>query len=457
MFRILIFHVLFFLFGSSGTLRAEPQDSKVLAVLDLNCDSKIKSQFCRQLGKESRRAVLESVRGTDQDLSVLTRENMLNHLKVMGVDPSCLDSAQCEVDLGRKLGVDFIVTGEVIIFERRHIVNLSLHETLSGKLLGSERLAHRGEKFDLLDKVFSLSKELIRKGLELNKRPARTSGRRNSSEITVESASSIGGSSLSVAGLGMQFVEGTPRFQLSGLSLQLPALRLEGLQYTSGVGVSFLRPGLGFTWQNNVNGGWVSPHYVIDWLNTGSELRQIGGLEFGHGMAEIPWSLKISADFPLSSEPLSDPRIGAQFYISTHNGSEVLTDGLLDLIDGFDFIEGFAQLISIGGQWAGDEFHANFAFLDFNILVFRSRLAEISTDGKWQFLPVGVAIPSAVDSSIIFSPYYMFDWIGKINGRTNHKIGINVGYLVVAGLEYNFGDVPWIGVNLGFGGPLDEF
>ena len=67
----------------------------------------------------------------------------------------------------------------------------------------------------------------------------------------------IENTALEVLGLGAQIQGGQPRFQLSAMNFQFPLLRLETLQYTHGVGGSFLRPGVGFVLGSEYV--WASP------------------------------------------------------------------------------------------------------------------------------------------------------------------------------------------------------
>jgi len=68
---------------------------------------------------------------------VMTRESILDLLPpgVQLVD--CL-SSQCEVEVGRKIGADYIVTGEILKFGDELRMNLKVHHCVSGAFLGSE-------------------------------------------------------------------------------------------------------------------------------------------------------------------------------------------------------------------------------------------------------------------------------------------------------------------------------
>ena len=70
---------------------------------------------------------LEGVR----DLRMMTRENMLVLI------PKKLEDCEgeCEVDTGRLLGADYLITGEVLRVGSAFKADLRLHETASGRLL----------------------------------------------------------------------------------------------------------------------------------------------------------------------------------------------------------------------------------------------------------------------------------------------------------------------------------
>ncbi len=65
---------------------------------------------------------------------MMTRENMLELLPAGRTISDCL--GECAVETGRKLGADFVVTGEVTGFAKQVRVTVNLHETARGNLLG---------------------------------------------------------------------------------------------------------------------------------------------------------------------------------------------------------------------------------------------------------------------------------------------------------------------------------
>lgn len=80
---------------------------------------------------------------------VLTRESMEALLPPGTKLADCL-SGGCEVEVGRRLGVDYIVTGEVLKFGEGLRLNLKAYHCSSGAFVGNEAAA--GAKVDQLDK-----------------------------------------------------------------------------------------------------------------------------------------------------------------------------------------------------------------------------------------------------------------------------------------------------------------
>jgi hypothetical protein len=67
----------------------------------------------------------------------MTRENMAALLPD-GADLSDCSAGECEVEVGRMVGADYIVTGEILKFDGALRLNLKAHHCESGALLGGE-------------------------------------------------------------------------------------------------------------------------------------------------------------------------------------------------------------------------------------------------------------------------------------------------------------------------------
>ena len=68
---------------------------------------------------------------------VMTRESIVALLPLGKTLADCAKQ-QCEVEVGRTIGADYIVTGEVLKFDDELRLNLKVHYCGSGAFLGSE-------------------------------------------------------------------------------------------------------------------------------------------------------------------------------------------------------------------------------------------------------------------------------------------------------------------------------
>ena len=78
--------------------------------------------------------VRSAVKDSLPQSSVITRENMLVLLQASGQKlEEC--EGECEVDTGRRIGADLVVSGELLRFGTQYKLNMKLHDTRSGELL----------------------------------------------------------------------------------------------------------------------------------------------------------------------------------------------------------------------------------------------------------------------------------------------------------------------------------
>ncbi len=82
------------------------------------------------------------------DCLVMSRESMAALLPA-GADLSGCSAGDCEVEAGRMVGADYIVTGEILKFDGALRLNLKAHHCESGALLGGESVA--GAKLTALE------------------------------------------------------------------------------------------------------------------------------------------------------------------------------------------------------------------------------------------------------------------------------------------------------------------
>jgi hypothetical protein len=104
-----------------------------LAVLDFR-------SYAAELKPEDVRYFTDLVRGATlraaPRLEIMTRENLLVLLQAAGKDlASC--EGECEVDTGRRIGADAVVSGDVLKVGSRYKMSLKLHDTHQGRLLAT--------------------------------------------------------------------------------------------------------------------------------------------------------------------------------------------------------------------------------------------------------------------------------------------------------------------------------
>ncbi len=127
-----------------------------LAVLELGGQS-MAPQELGLLTDTVRGAVVDAVKA---DVQVMTRENMEVMLTDMGLDASCVSEGSCEVETARNLGVDYVMSGQIVAMGSLLVVSLKLHETDSGRLLSSKQVRGEGS-VALLDALDAPSRELV--------------------------------------------------------------------------------------------------------------------------------------------------------------------------------------------------------------------------------------------------------------------------------------------------------
>ena len=97
------------------------------------------------LAGQVRTAAVESA----PSLRVITKENLIVLLQATGKD---LDSCEgeCEVDTGRRIGADLVVSGELLKFGSSYKLDMRLHDTREGRMLSGATAS--GNTPDALDK-----------------------------------------------------------------------------------------------------------------------------------------------------------------------------------------------------------------------------------------------------------------------------------------------------------------
>ena len=138
-------------------------DVKRLSVLEFQGDD-VEDSVLSKLSDQTRIAAVQML--PPEQYLIMTRENMMQILSDMGKDASCLTGA-CEVELGRNVGADFIVTGNLSQMEGTYILTINLYTTDTGALLNSIEVQD-SSLLNLKNKTQSRSRALFAKGLGLS-------------------------------------------------------------------------------------------------------------------------------------------------------------------------------------------------------------------------------------------------------------------------------------------------
>src|SRR5260221_10857111 len=94
--------------------------------------------------------VRSAVKETLPQAKVITRENMLVLLQASGKKlEEC--EGECEVDTGRRIGADLVISGELLRFGTQYKLNMKLHDTRSGELISGSVAS--GATADELDRA----------------------------------------------------------------------------------------------------------------------------------------------------------------------------------------------------------------------------------------------------------------------------------------------------------------
>src|SRR5205814_2199450 len=110
-----------------------PISAGKVAVLDFK-------NYAKDLEKENVQYFTDLVRGVvlkgAPRFNVMTRENLLVLLQASGKDLAACEG-ECEVDTGRRIGADVIVSGDIQKVGTRYKISLRMHETRDGRLIST--------------------------------------------------------------------------------------------------------------------------------------------------------------------------------------------------------------------------------------------------------------------------------------------------------------------------------
>ena len=133
-----------------------------LAVLEFS-GVDVDSDILHKLSDQSRIASSNTLPG--DEYHVMTRESMLEILKDMGKDSSCL-SGKCEIETARNIGADYVVTGDLLKIDDTYLLTLKLHNSDTGQLLAGKEVTS-ASLLELIRLCEISSEELIQTGFHL--------------------------------------------------------------------------------------------------------------------------------------------------------------------------------------------------------------------------------------------------------------------------------------------------
>src|SRR5436853_2915819 len=117
----------------------EPAATRIVSVLELRNKQQLRDGRGIDAGYVADRLRAE-VLSAGIDAKVISRENMLVLLQAQGKQIADCEG-ECEVETGRKIGADLVVSGEILRVGESLKASLRLHETQSGTLLAAATAA----------------------------------------------------------------------------------------------------------------------------------------------------------------------------------------------------------------------------------------------------------------------------------------------------------------------------
>ena len=141
----------------------EYQEKQRVAVLEFR-GIDVNPNLLLPLAEEARGGARSALPTSEFDIT--SREGMKSMLSDMGKDISDCD-VECEVELGRVLNANYVVSGNIYTIDNMYILTLKLHDTMSGSLMGQKSLRDT-DKFALIDKTRAETKALMVEQIALN-------------------------------------------------------------------------------------------------------------------------------------------------------------------------------------------------------------------------------------------------------------------------------------------------
>jgi hypothetical protein len=173
---------------------ATPSHAAKLAVLELTGPSvqsgKVDPAILMQLSDHLRSGALQVA--PEHGLEVLSRATVG---QLVERTDGCVE-AECEVQTGRNLGVDHVMSGQLRQIEGTHVLTIKLHETEAGKLLAIHT-ARSTSMLEMLDHAVKAARQVIDEGLGGPGSPGSTE---RGPEVSVQIDSTPAGATVRVDG-----------------------------------------------------------------------------------------------------------------------------------------------------------------------------------------------------------------------------------------------------------------
>ena len=122
---VLIFIILFFPLSSFS-------EGIKIAVLDLKVADSAKAKIDKDTAYNFADQIRIRATKSGEKFFVMTKENIIDLLAAQNLKLEDCEG-QCEVETGRKIGADYIISGEIISIGKKLKLTLKLHNTGNGK------------------------------------------------------------------------------------------------------------------------------------------------------------------------------------------------------------------------------------------------------------------------------------------------------------------------------------
>lgn len=136
----------------------------------LDVEGNVSQDIKTQLADETRSGALHALPSTQY--TILTRENMLSIIQDQNKSNTCFEGS-CEVEIGRNIGADLIISGQIVLIEGIYLYSLKLHDTQSGALLATERI-EGDSALSLIRKTASITETFLEEALHISPAPTNT-------------------------------------------------------------------------------------------------------------------------------------------------------------------------------------------------------------------------------------------------------------------------------------------